>query len=312
MNKYFYAALMTCLTLMTPITGAKDEAPQFTVEQNHIYAMRSGLALVMDVYRPEKSNGIGIIFISGSGWTRELSPDATPLTQTGQETIYAVPLAESGYTVFNLNHRAAPTYRYPAPVEDVQRAARYIRYNAADFGIDPNRIGAMGGSSGAHLVSMLGVLDGVGDADDPSPANRVSAKVQAVVTRAAPLDLRADPDAPLFGFRGNAGSEGSYEAHIMAEASPIVHVTGDDPPFLLIHGDADPVVPFEWSESMLAELQAKGVTSELIRVQNGGHGPRYEYVAVIDGVRVRKIPENVPDYIGAMIDWFDAHLLRES
>ena len=70
----------------------------------------------------------------------------------------------------------------------------------------------------------------------------------------------------------------------MAEASPIVHVTGDDPPFLLIHGDADPVVPFEWSESMLAELQAKGVTAELIRVENGGHGPRYGYVAVIDGV----------------------------
>lgn len=72
------------------------------------------------------------------------------------------------------------------------------------------------------------------------------------------------------------------------------------------------MVPFEWSESMLAELQAKGVTAELIRVENGGHGPRYEYVAVIDGVRVRKIPENVPDYIGAMIDWFDAHLLGES
>ena len=68
----------------------------------------------------------------------------------------------------------------------------------------------------------------------------------------------------------------------MAKTSPIVHVTGDDPPFLLIHGDADPVVPFEWSESMLAELQAKALP-ELIRVENGGHGPRCEYVAVIDG-----------------------------
>ena len=123
--------------------------------------MRSGLALVMDVYRPEKSNGIGIIFISGSGWTRELSPDATPLTQTGQETIYAVPLAESGYTVFNLNHRAAPTYRYPAPVEDVQRAARYIRYNAADFGIDPNRIAQwadLRGPFGKHARVLMAMV----------------------------------------------------------------------------------------------------------------------------------------------------------
>lgn len=311
MKKRLLIALITFLNPLSAAMAAQDLTPKFDLERNHIYAMRSGLALVMDVYRPKAANGIGIIFISGSGWTRELSPDATPLTQTGQELIYAVPLAEAGYTVFNLNHRAAPTHRYPAPVEDVQRAARYIRFNAEAFGINPDRLGAMGGSSGAHLVSMLGVLDGKGDPDDPSPVNRVSSKVQAVVTRAAPLDLRTNPEAPLFGFRGNAGVKGSYEAHIMVEASPISHVSRDDPPFLLIHGDADPVVPYEWSERMLVELEAKGVTSELIRVEKGGHGPRYEYVEIVDGMRVRKIPENVPDYIGAMIEWFDKHLLAK-
>ncbi len=281
---------------------------EFEVDRNVIYGMYSGLAMVMDVYQPAQSNGIGIVFISGSGWTRELSLDAVKLTDSGQEDVYVVPLAAAGYTVFNINHRASPRFRYPAPTEDVQRALRFIRYNAEKFSIDPDRIGAVGGSSGAHLVSLLGVLDGAGDPDAPSPVDRVSAKVQAVVTRALPADLRGDPAAPLFGFRGNAGREGSEEYRQLVEASPIVYVSADDPPFLLVHGDADTVVPYERSVAMQSALQEAGVKAELIRVAGGGHGPRYESTVVIDGKRVRQLPENPPDYIGAMIDWFDQTL----
>ena len=282
------------------------------IDKNIVYGMYSGLALTMDVYHPKEPNGHGVIFISGSGWTRELSLDATPLTETGQEEIYAVPLAEAGYTVFNINHRAAPRFRYPAPVEDAQRAARFIRYNAEEFGINPERIGAMGGSSGAHLASLLGVMDGNPDTSDPGPIGEVSFKVQAVVTRAAPLDLRNDPGAPLFGFRQNAAREGSVEQSLLNEASPITYVTSDDPPFLLIHGDADPVVPYEWSERMHGAFQDAGVESKLMTVEGGGHGPRYESTVEIDGKRVRQLPENPPDYIGAMIDWFDTHLLEDT
>ena len=110
--------------------------------------MYSGLALLMDVYHPETPNGYGIVFISGSGWTRALSLDATPLKESGQEEIYAVPLAAAGYTVFGINHRASPRFRHPAHVEDAQRAVRFVRHYADRFGIDPDRIGAMGGSSG--------------------------------------------------------------------------------------------------------------------------------------------------------------------
>lgn len=281
------------------------------IERNVVYGMYSGLALTMDVYQPENPNGRGVVFISGSGWTRGLSLDATPLTATGQELIYAVPLAEAGYTVFNINHRAAPRFRFPAPVEDAQRAVRFIRYNAAKFGIDPERIGAMGGSSGAHLAGLLGVMDGDPDAAEPGPIGQVSYKVQAVVTRAGPLDLRKDPGAPLFGFRDNAAREGSVEQRILNEASPITYVTPDDPPFLLIHGDADPVVPYEWSERMLAALQGAGVEASLMTVPGGGHGPRFESTVIVDGKRTRKLPDNPPDYIGAMIEWFDKHLLAD-
>ena len=299
------ATILLLLASACPTAFSKPE-----VERNVIYGMHSGLALLMDVYYPEKSNGRGIIFISGSGWTRDIGPDAQLLTNTGQEKIYAVPLAEAGFTVFNINHRAAPRFRYPDPVIDVQRAARFVRYHADQYKIDPDRIGAMGGSSGAHLVSMLGTMDGKGDPDDPSPVNRVSAKVQAVVTRAAPMDLRNDPGAPLFGYRGDVNRIGKEEQRLLAQASPITHVTKDDPPFLLIHGDADPVVPYDWSVRMHATLKKAGVKTELITVHGGGHGPRYEYNVVIDGRNIRRIPENAPDYIGAMIDWFNQHLFN--
>ena len=303
--RQFQLSLALVLVLLATTTAA---GPEVRIDRNVAYGMYSGLALVMDVYHPGEPNGYGIVFISGSGWTRELSLDATPLTQTGQEEIYARPLAEAGYTVFNINHRAAPRFRYPAPLEDAQRAVRFIRHRAGEFGIDPVRIGAMGGSSGAHLVAMLGVMDGNGDPDDPSPVNRESARVQTVVTRAAPMDLRNDPDAPLFGFRSDAAREGSVELRLMSEASPITLVSPDDPPFLLIHGDADPVVPFDRSVSMHAALEAVGVDAVLMRIPGGGHGPRFELNEMVNGENVRRVPEDLPDYIGAMIDWFDTHL----
>lgn len=289
-------------------SGSADA--QARVDRNVVFGMYSGLALLMDVYYPENPNGYGIVFVSGSGWTRELSLDAAPITQTGQEDVYAIPLAEAGYTVFNINHRAAPRFRHPAHLEDAQRAVRFIRHHADEFGIDPDRIGAMGGSSGAHLVSMLGVMDGKGDPDDPSPINRESSRVQVVVVRAAPTDFRNDAAAPLFGFRDTAGRQGTVEFRQLEEASPVMYVTPDDAPFLLIHGDADPVVPFELSVAMQAALEEAGVSASLVRVQGGGHGPRFEATRIIDGERVRGLPQDPPDYIGAMIGWFDRYLVE--
>lgn len=132
-------------------------------------------------------NGYGIIYIAGSGFSEVLGYGARPLKE--RQLSYVEVLAKAGYTVFAINHRAAPMFRYPAIVEDAQRAVRFVRHDAATFGINAQRIGAAGGSSGAHLVSMLGTLDGKGVADDSDPVNRESAKVQCVVARAAPADM---------------------------------------------------------------------------------------------------------------------------
>ena len=100
--------------------------------------------------------------------------------------------------MFSLNHRAVPRFPYPAPVDDAQRAVRFIRHHATQYGIDPDRIGALGGSSGGHLVSALGVFPDEGDPVNDDPIERERAKIQCVVARAAPLDLRDDVGQNLF------------------------------------------------------------------------------------------------------------------
>ena len=236
------------------VIAALAEA-QTKVEKNVVVGMYSGLALVMDVHYPENPNGYGIVHISGSGWRRPLGWNA-PLLSESQVNLYGQPLVERGYTVFSLNHRATPRFQFPAPLEDVQRAVRFIRFHATEYGIDPDRIGAVGGSSGGHLVSLLGVIEGQGDAGDSDPVNRVSAKVQTVVARAAPADFAATEAGPArVALLGAFASEdpGSLESRRYREASPVSYVSEDDPPFLLLHGDADPVVPLEQ-----AKLFARG------------------------------------------------------
>src|SRR4051812_41718807 len=162
---------------------------QSRVDKNVVYGMYSGAAMLLDIHYPAKPNGFGIIFIAGSGWNAPLGYSAMPLKESPQVDMYVPSLLQAGFTVFTLTHRATPTFRYPAPLEDVQRAVRFVRHNAARFAIDSARIGGMGGSSGAHLVSLLSTMDGGGDPNDPDPVNRESAKLQCAVARAAPIDL---------------------------------------------------------------------------------------------------------------------------
>ena len=210
-----------------------------------------------------------------------------------QFNIWGTPLVERGYTVFSLNHRAVPRFPYPAPVDDAQRAVRFIRHHATQYGIDPDRIGALGGSSGGHLVSALGVFPGEGDPVNDDPIERESAKIQCVVARAAPLDLRDDVGQNLFSNEQETDASPTTKA----AASPALYVTPQTAPHLLIHGDADEQVPYDQAPMMREILEKAGVDVELIRVPGGGHGPGFAD------------PPNPPDYIGATIKWFDRYLL---
>ncbi|MCH7489919.1 MAG: prolyl oligopeptidase family serine peptidase [Gemmatimonadetes bacterium] len=261
--------------------SAAPLSAQTRVEENVVYGMYSGLALLMNVHHPAEPNGRGLIVIWGSGWWGPTTYGSWQLKERGVPQIFI----DVGYTVFVINHRQTPRFRYPAAVEDVQRAVRYVRYNAERYGIDPDQLGGWGGSSGGHLISMLATMDGHGDPDDSDPVNRESAKLQAVVAQAGAFDFAATADqygdflSPLI------------DAADYREGSPITYVTPDDPPLLLIHGDADPMVPFQQSELMLAALEEQGVETRLIRIPGGGHG-------------ANDVPESVR--------WLNQHLLGEA
>ena len=285
------------------------------VEPNVVYGMYSGLALLLDVHRPAMPNGYGVIFVSGSGWQAPTTYDASPLKQN-QIPIWGPPLLKAGYTVFALNHRAVPRFHYPGAVEDVQRAIRFVRHHAKEYGIDPERIGGMGGSSGGHLIALAALLAAPGIPDDPDPVNREPATLQAIVLRATPTDLiaqaRADHGGGVTGFlelpwpadaagvRQNPKTERRYR-----DASPSTYVSPTAPPTLLIHGDADESVPFEESVAMEAALKAAGVPTGLIRVPGGAHGA--DFGAGADPARARP---GWPDFLGASVAWYDAHLKR--
>src|SRR5436190_19906364 len=206
---------------------------QGRVDSNVVYGMDSGAALLRDVHSPARPQGFGVILIPGSGWSAPLGYAAAPLKESNQVEMYVPSLIQAGYTVFVITHRATPTFRYPAPLEDAQRAVRFVRANAAKYGINPARIGGAGGSSGAHLVSMLGTMGGPGDASDADPVNRESARLQCIVARAAPLDLlRMSPSiakeavALLLGVRvSEATPKTSVEYKTAWAASPINHVS---------------------------------------------------------------------------------------
>jgi acetyl esterase/lipase len=254
--------------LIVVLLAAPSLTAQVRVDRNVVYGMYSGLALLMDVHHPAESNGYGLILIWGSGW------HSPPEYGAGQLKGRGVPamLLDVGYTVFTINHRAAPRFRYPAAVEDAQRAVRFVRYNAERYRIDPDQLGGVGYSSGAHLISILATMDGHGGPDDDDPVNRESAKLQAVVARAAPTDFGRFDSGAVPTFASFLGAPPGRDNATYRAASPITYVTADDPPLLLIAGDADQTVPFEQSELMLAALEEKGVGTNLIRIPGGGHG----------------------------------------
>jgi acetyl esterase/lipase len=280
--------------------GQADDAAR--VEKNVIYGMYSGLALLMDVHHPAKPNGYGVVFISGSAWQAPTTYGATPLKEQ-QIGIWGPPLLRAGYTVFAINHRAAPRFHYPAAVEDVQRAVRFVRHHAAEYGIDGSRLGGVGGSSGGHLIGLVALLAAPGIPDDADAVNREPATVQAVVLRAAPGDLRTVGSASgiVASFMERVPDQTPEDRLVYAAASPITHVSKSSPPVLLMHGDADDVVPYQQSVAMEAALKAAGVDVKLLTIAGGKHGPDF---APRGGPPHPQLPLAFSEAVG----WLDSHL----
>jgi acetyl esterase/lipase len=228
------------------------------------YCTPDGLPQKLDVYYP-KSGGPWPVFvyIHGGSW-RELDK---------AEGVGWRYLNDSGFLVVSLNYRLATTeIKFPAMIEDVKCAVRYLRAHSAEYNLDPGRIGALGASAGGHLAALLGTSDAsagfdVGEYPDPS------SRVQAVVTLSGLSDFTVVVEggvamAIYYAFGAVAGTNNA----LLAPASPVTYVTPDDPPFLIIHGDQDGVVPLEQATILDERLRAAGVPSTLVIVKGGDHG----------------------------------------
>lgn len=212
----------------------------------------------MDVYFPEAGGPWpALVYVHGGAWMHGDKAEAA---------MFARGMTAQGYLVVSLNYRLYPAGRYPAMIQDVKCAIRSLRAHAGEYNLDPNRIGAMGASAGGHLVSLLGTSDANSEWDVGEYLEQ-SSRVQAVVAMAPVMDLtRSFPNADIELMR----QVGFGEDNIV-QASPITHVTPDDPPFLLIHGDRDELVPVEQSQLMYDRLIQANVPAQLVIVKNARH-----------------------------------------
>ncbi|QEF97668.1 Acetylxylan esterase precursor [Stieleria maiorica] len=249
-----------------------------------VYGHKSGLAMTMDVFTPtDNANGAGILFMVSGGWYSTWQPPE-------QQQQRFKPLTDEGFTVFAVRHGSSPKFSIPEAIADVRRSVRFVRANADRFKIDPERLGVYGYSAGGHLSLMLGTASDAGDANAKDPLDRVSDRVAAVVAFVAPTDLRIMvKDAPdrLEAYARFPALDLDLEN--AQTASPLVHVTPDDPPTLLIAGDQDDLVPIQHSRNIHAAFEKADVTSRLIEVAGAGHG--------FQGEDARRSTQS-------MVDWF--------
>jgi dienelactone hydrolase len=273
-------------------------APYFfeePTEQNVIYGMDYGTALLMDVYRPAHPNGYGIIFIMGTGFTASGEYDDIPLKNLDRSLVdrgvfppifggtghFFGPELHSGFTIFTINHRLAPVYNWKVQVRDCQRAVQFVRHNAATYGISPAAIGGMGHSSGATMITFLATMGDVADPASVDPVNRESSRIQAAVAASGVHDTLTFRDqsplaaAVLVGLIGHPILFESPDQPVFAayrDASTISHVSKNTAPMLLFHGDADPVVDYHQSIELDKALAAAGVDHQLVLIPGAVHG----------------------------------------
>jgi len=207
------------------------------------------------------------VMVHGGGWEHG---DAGPSNRLSP---VESGLVSQGFVVASVSYRLAPQYRWPAQIEDVKCAIRYLRASAATYGIDPTRIGAWGGSAGGHLVSMLGTAGPSAGYDVGQYLDQSSA-VQAVVDEWGPSDLTAPGWGPTASevITQVFGVTPGQPSSVLRAASPVTYVAANDPPFLIVQGAADSTVPASQSQELAAVLQSAGVPETLVMVQNAGHG----------------------------------------
>jgi acetyl esterase/lipase len=307
MNRATMRVLLTVTAglFVGPVPASAGE-PAYDRKEDVIYGRKYGTALTMDVFTPRKQpRGLGVIVVISGGFFsshEQINP------------IFTRPLTERGYTVFAVVHGSQPRFTVPEIIQDMNRAVRFIRHHNKDYGIDPGRIGIAGASAGGHLSLMLGTAGADGNTEAKDPVDRESSRVQAVACFFPPTDFlnygkpgnrkihAIDHDPPYraaFDYRELDKqsrlwvpiTDSERLVDIARQISPVYHVTPEDPPTLIIHGDADRLVPLQQSQLIVEKLRGAGIDTKLVVKKGAGHGWLGLDKDMLE-----------------IVDWFDQHL----
>ena len=248
-----------------------------TAHRDLAYVKNGHARQVLDLFVPANAGRPVpvIIWIHGGGWAAGDKAGCPPMRNG---------YAQRGYAIASVNYRLSQHARFPAQLQDGKAAIRWLRSNAARFGLDPGRFGVWGSSAGGHLAAMVGVTGDVREFDAEGP-QVVSSAVQCVMNDYGPTDFLQMDAHRLTGAALAHNASDSPESRLIggpiadpvnralvARANPITYVSRGDPPFLLNHGDQDPLVPHHQSELLFAALQGAGVPVRFNTVRGGGHG----------------------------------------
>jgi acetyl esterase/lipase len=287
-------SLALCLLALAASAPAQStNAQAFNRTEDVIYCRKFGTALTLDVFRPNQPNGYGIALMVSGGWF------------SSHESInptFFKPLLDRGYTVFAVVHGSNPKFTITEIVPDIHRAIRFIRHNAAKYGVKPDKLGITGGSAGGHLSLTMAVQGDNGKTDAKDPIDRESSEIQCVACFFPPTDFlnygQPGEDAvgvgTLKNFKSGFGprSDTAEERQKLGrEISPIYFIHSNQPPILIIHGDADKLVPIYQAEKFIERSREVGATAKLIVREGKLHG----------------WPEMGKDE-EIFADWFDEHL----
>ena len=260
-------ALMLALSALTSTASAADS--DIVVQHDVVTGKGGGLDLHADIAYPKDAGTSplpAVVYIHGGGWIGGTHHQA-PLAE----------IAHHGYFAVSIEYRLSNVAQWPAQIQDCKLGVRWLRANAAHYHVDPDRIGAWGDSAGGHLVACLGTMAGVAGDEGDGGFPGVSSAVQAVVDFYGPTDFmdpgKYTPQAMEL-TEGLFGVPHDQNPELWKSGSPVAYVKAGDPPFLLIHGDSDGLVPLAQSQVFDAALATAGVPHQLIVVKNADHGFR--------------------------------------
>jgi len=255
------------ILFLTPLAAQTPE-PRFTVLPDVQYCTGGGKPLLMDVFVPQhrtRTPTPAVLWIHGGGWER-----GDKNGNSGAQL-----LADEGFVTASLFYRLSGDSPFPADIEDCKCAIRFLRANAAKYGVDPDRVGVAGASAGGHLAKLVATADQSAGLEGNGGWQNVSSKVQAASAYYGVSDFTVGATqfqhhtglVVLKLFRGTEKDK----PELYRKASPIFYVSKDDPPLLLVHGEKDDLVPFDQSVRMAEAYRRAALSVEFIAVKNAGH-----------------------------------------